>query len=109
MKAFRVGVFTLALLAVSFAFSTPSRAEIRWIDSVQTLARPAAFTSLGEHVAIDGNHIIALGRYEGGQQALLYRRNSNGQWVYRRSLVTWTGPPVRSSVAMRNGIAPNDV
>jgi len=105
MKAFRVGVFTLALLAVSFAFSTPSRAEIRWIDSVQTLARPAAFTSLGEHVAIDGNHIIALGRYEGGQQALLYRRNSNGQWVYRRSLVTWTGPPVRSSVAMRNGIA----
>src|SRR6187549_2844672 len=71
MKAFRVGVFTLALLAVSFAFSTPSRAEIRWIDSVQTLVRPAAFTSLGEHVAIDGNHIIALGRYEGGQQALL--------------------------------------
>ena len=52
MKVFRAGTFALALLAVSFAFSTPSRAEIRWIDPVQTLPRPAAFTLLGEHVAI---------------------------------------------------------
>ena len=105
MKVFRAGVFALALLAVSFAFSTPSRAEIRWIDPVQTLPRPAAFTLLGEHVAIDGGYIIAIGGYEGVRQALLYRRNSNGQWVYRRSLVTWTGPYMRASVAMRNGIA----
>jgi hypothetical protein len=103
MKTFRV--FSLASLVLACAFSTPSRAEIRWIDPVQTLPRPAAFTRLGEHVAIDGGHIIALGAYEGGQEALLYRRNSNGVWVLRRSLVTWTGPYVRSDVAMRNGIA----
>src|SRR5688572_3935419 len=105
MKLFRIGVFTLALLAVSFAFSTPARAEIRWIDPVQSLARPATFTLLGERVAIDGNHIIAIGGYEGVRQALHYRRNSNGQWVLRRALVTWTGPYLRSSVTMRNGIA----
>jgi hypothetical protein len=105
MNVFRVGLSASALLAVSLAFSTPARAEIRWIDPVQTLTRNADFTFLGEHVAIDGGHIIALGGYEGGQQALLYRRNSNGQWVFRRSLVTWTGPYVRSDVAMRNGIA----
>ena len=105
MKVFRAGAFALALLAVSLAFSTPSRAEIRWIDPVQTLPRPAEFTLLGEHVAIDGDYIIAIGGYEGGRQALLYRRNSDGTWVLRRSLVTWTGPYMRASVTMRNGIA----
>jgi hypothetical protein len=105
MKAYRAGAVALAVLAVSFAFSTPARAEIRWIDPVQTLARPATFTFLGEHVAIDGNHIIAIGGYEGVRQALHYRRNSSGQWALRRSLVTWTGPYMRASVAMRNGIA----
>ena len=40
-----------------------------------------------------------------GRQALLYRRDSHGHWSYRRSLVTWTGPYMRASVAMRNGIA----
>ena len=39
------------------------------------------------------------------RQALLYRRNSDGTWVLRRSLVTWTGPYMRASVTMRNGIA----
>ena len=105
MKVFRTGVFALALLAVSFAFSTPSRAEIRWIDPVQALDRPPAFTLLGEHVAIDGGHIIVIGGYEGVRQALLYRRDSRGWWVLRRSLVTWTGPYMRASVTMRNGIA----
>ena len=105
MKVFRAGVFALALLAGSFAISTPSRAEIRWIDPVQTLAPPAASTFTASDVAIDGDHIIALGGYEGGQQALHYRRNSNGQWVYRRSLLNWIDHNVRSDVAMRNGIA----
>jgi hypothetical protein len=105
MKLFRAGIYALASLAVTFAFSTPSRAEIRWIDPVQTLSQPAGFTFLGERVAIDGGYIIALGGYEGGQQALLYRRNSNGVWIFRRSLVTWNGPYTRSSVAMRNGLA----
>ena len=53
---------------------------------------------------VTGQHIIVLAGYEGGQQALLYRRSSsNGQWVYRRALVTWTGAVLR--VAMKNGIA----
>ena len=108
MQAFRVGVFTLASLVLSFAFSPPAWADIRPISPVQTLTRPPApaFTGFGEDVAIDGGHIIVLASYEGGQQALLYRRNiSNGQWVYRRALVTWTGAYVQPAVAMKNGIA----
>jgi hypothetical protein len=108
MKSFRAGVFTVASLAVSFAFSAPAEAEVRSIDPVQMLTRPTTrtYTRWGEDVAIDGGYIIVLGEYEGGEQALLYRRNnSNGQWVFRRVLVTWTGSSVRSSVTMRNGIA----
>jgi hypothetical protein len=108
MKTFRVGVFALTSAAVSFAYSALAVADIRSIDPVQTLTRPAtqAYTSWGTDVAVDGGYIIVLGGYEGGQQALLYRRNnSNGQWVFRRALVTWTGPSLRSSVVMRNGIA----
>ena len=108
MKTFRVGVFTLASLALSLALSTSALADVRSIDPAQTLARPpgSAFTFWGQDVAIDGGYIIVLGGYEGGQQALLYRRsNSTGQWVYRRALVTWTGASVRASVAMKNGIA----
>ena len=108
MKAFRVGVFTLASLVLSLALSTPALADVRSIDPAQTLARPpgSAFTYWGQDVAIDGGHIIVLAGYEGGQQALLYRRsNSNGQWVFRRALVTWTGAYVRTGVAMKNGIA----
>ncbi|HEY5760148.1 MAG TPA: hypothetical protein VIU34_30205 [Steroidobacter sp.] len=108
MQAFRVGVFTLASLVLSFACSTPARADIRPISPVQTLPRPpaSAFLRFGEDVAIDSGHIIVLASYEGRQQALLYRRNnSNGQWVYRRALATWTGAYVQSAVAMKNGIA----
>ncbi|HEY5760149.1 MAG TPA: hypothetical protein VIU34_30210, partial [Steroidobacter sp.] len=108
MKTFRVGVFTLASLALSLALSPPALADVRGIDAAQTLARPpgSAFTYWGQDVAIDGGYIIVLGGYEGGQQALLYRRsNSTGQWVYRRALVTSTGASVRASVAMKNGIA----
>ena len=108
MKAFRVGAFTLASLAFSFALSAPALADVRSIDAAQTLARPGgpAFTYWGQDVAIDGGHIIVLAGYDGGQQALLYRRmNSNGQWGFRRALVTWTGAYVRTGVAMKNGIA----
>jgi hypothetical protein len=108
MQAFRVAVFTLASLALPFAFSPPASADIRPISPTQVLTRPpaAAFTRFGEDVAIDGGHIIVLANYDGGQQALLYRRNnSNGQFVYRRALVTWTGAYVQSAVAMKNGIA----
>ena len=105
MQAFRVGVFTLASLVLSY--SPSAWADIRPISLVQTLPRPpaSAFTRFGEDVAIDSGNIIVLAGYEGGQQALLYRRNSNGQWVYRRALVTWAGAQVQSNVAMKNGIA----
>jgi hypothetical protein len=108
MQTFRAGVFTLASLVLSFAWSPPAWADIRPISFVQTLPRPpgTSFTQFGADVAIDGGNIIVLAGYEGGQQALLYRRNnSNGQWVYRRVLVTWTGAYVQSAVAMKNGIA----
>ena len=105
MKAFR-GI-SLASLALSFALSTPALAEVRSIDPAQTLARPGgpAFTYWGQDVAIDGAHIIVLGAYDGGQQALLYQRISSGQWIFRRALVTWTGAYVRTGLAMKNGIA----
>jgi hypothetical protein len=102
---FRAGASALVLLAVAFAYPAPAHAEIRWLYGGQTLPRPAEFAFLGERIAIDGGHIIALGGYEGVQQALLYRRNRDGTWVLRRPLVTWNGPYVRYSVAMKNGIA----
>src|SRR6185295_5986315 len=101
-------IFALASLALAFSISTPTRADVRSIDAVQTLPRPAgsAYTSWGSDVAIDGGYIILLAGNEGSQQALLYRRSlSNGQWVFRHVLATYTGPFVRSDVAMKNGIA----
>jgi hypothetical protein len=107
MNALRVGVFTLVSLVLSGVLSTPTRADVRPLNVTQTLTRPPSptFTYWGQNVAIDGGYIIVVGAYDGGQQALLYRRNTGGQWVFRRALVTWTGPFVRASVAMRNGIA----
>jgi hypothetical protein len=108
MQAFRVGVFALVSLVLSVAYSPPAAADIRAISPVQVLARPAAsaFTRFGEDVAIDGGNIIVLASQEGRQQALHYRRNnSTGQWVYRRTLETWTGAHVEPDVAMKNGIA----
>jgi hypothetical protein len=99
-------VFTLASLALSFALSAPTRADNRSIDPVQTLPRPAGYTTWGTDVAIDGGFIIVLAGNEGSQQALLYRRNvSNGQWVFRRVLASYSGPYVRSDVAMKSGVA----
>ena len=72
MKTFRVSVFTLASLALSFALSTSAVADVRSIERAQSLARPpgSAFTDWGQDVAIDGGYIIVLAGYEGGQQAL---------------------------------------
>ena len=99
-------VFTLVTLAFSLAICAPARADVRSIDSVQTLPRPAGYTAWGQDVAIDGAYIIVLAFNEGSQCALLYRRSaSTGQWVYRRVLWTYSGPYVRYDVAMRNGIA----
>jgi hypothetical protein len=99
-------VFALVSLALSFAISAPTRADVRSIDPVQTLPRPSGYAAWGEDVAIDGGYIIVLAFNEGSQSALLYRRNvSNGQWVYRRVLWTYSGTYARFDVAMRNGIA----
>ena len=105
MNAMRIGLITLVL---SCLFSHSVQADVRQLNAVQTLTRPASptFTNWGQDVAIDGAHIIVLAAYDGGQQALLYRRSSStGQWSFRRVLATWTGPFVRAEVAMRNGIA----
>ncbi|HEV8442002.1 MAG TPA: hypothetical protein VGQ27_00935, partial [Steroidobacteraceae bacterium] len=102
----RACVLTLASLALAFAISTPARADVRSIDAVQTLPRPAGYTAWGTDVAIDGGYIIVLAGTDGSQSALLYRRNlSDGQWVFRHVLWTYTGPFVRSDVAMKNNIA----
>jgi hypothetical protein len=119
MTTCRVRVLTLASVVLSLALPMLTQADVRaLIDGIygptlaygptQTLTRPAGvvYTTWGNDVAVDGPYIIVLAGYDGGQQALLYRRSSsNGRWLYRRVLVTYTGPFVRSHVAMRNGIA----
>jgi len=119
MKTRRVRVFTFAAVVFSLALPILAQADVRaLIDGIygptlaygptQVLTRPAAveFTRWGTDVAVDGSYIIVLAGYAGGQQALLYRRSSSdGRWLYRRVLLTYTGPFVRSHVAMRNGIA----
>ena len=99
-------VFTLVSLAMSLAISAPTRADVRSIDAGQTLPRPASPATWYTAVAIDGGYLIVLASNEGSQRALLYRRSvSTGQWTYRRVLWTYSGPFVRSDVAMRSGIA----
>ena len=118
MKTCRLGVFSLASVVLSLAIPMLAQADVRaLIDGIygptlaygptQVLARPAGveFTRWGTDVAVDGSYIIVLADYAGGQQALLYRRSSDGRWLYRRVLESYTGPFVRSHVAMRNGIA----
>jgi hypothetical protein len=118
MKTCRVHMFTLASVVLSLALPMVAQADVRALmdgafgptltyGPIQTLTRPAGveFTRWGTDVAVDGAYIIVLASYTGGQQALLYRRSSDGRWVYRRVLVTYTGPVVRANVAMRNGIA----
>ncbi len=104
MKILRVAIFALA----SLALLSPAWSDVRTVQPVQTLARPAnqTFSLFGHGVAIDGGHLIVLIIYDGGQSALLYRRNSsNGQWVLRRTLLAVTGPFRNARVHMRNGIA----
>jgi YD repeat-containing protein len=76
---------------------------------VNELGRTTRFTydAAGRRIsAIDPLGTTMLAAYDGGQQALYYRRNNTGGlWVYRRVLASWSGPYVRSHVAMRNGIA----
>jgi hypothetical protein len=101
-------VFSLALLALSVAMSAPARADVRSIDPVQVLPVPPApaVTHYYSAVAIDGGYIIVTAVYAGVQQALLYRRSvSTGKWLYRRALVTYSGPYVRFSITMKSGIA----
>jgi hypothetical protein len=105
MNASRLGAFALA----SSALFGPAWAEVRSLAPAQTLPRPSTqtFASFAQGVAIDGGYIIVLAAYQGGQSALLYRRNvSDGQWTYRRTLLTVSPPvPVRGNVRMKNGIA----
>ncbi|HEV7606339.1 MAG TPA: hypothetical protein VGO61_03340 [Steroidobacteraceae bacterium] len=103
MKAFRIGACAL----VSLALLSPAWADVRTLHLTQKLAPPAnqTFTNWGQAVAIDGGAIVVVAAYEGGQAALLYQLGSNGKWNYRRVLTSVTGPLVRTSVRMKNGIA----
>jgi len=109
MKAFRVGLFALA----SLALLSPAWSDVRTLRPAQTLAQPPGqtFTKFGPDVAINGPYIIVLAaNYEGeqvtGQYALLYRRGSNGVWSYRRTLQSHSGPlAANMSVRMKNGLA----
>src|ERR1044072_1764097 len=61
----RTCVFTLASLAAALAMSAPPRADVRLIDSAQTLPRPSAgYAAWYAGVAIDGSYIIVLAHKE---------------------------------------------
>jgi hypothetical protein len=111
MSTFRIGFIALAASAVLSVFQQPAQADVRTLRPTQTLPRPAnsSYESFGFEVAIDGPHIIVLALDEGPvptYAALLYRRNnSDGRWVYMRTLVTATGAFWRVGVAMKNRIA----
>lgn len=110
MKTSRIAIFTLVCLLLL----GPAQAEVRTLPFPQLLEVPnvpdyQGFHIFGRDVAIDGGAIIALIQFQGGQAALLYRREgANGPWVFRRTLLTvgWSGrseDPVQ--VRMKNGIA----
>lgn len=103
MKALRVLAGTLA----SLALLGPAWADVRTLHFTQLLAPPPnqTFTVWGQAVAIDGNSILVVAAYEGGQAALLYQTEGNGNWTYRRVLTSVAGPLVRTSVRMKSGIA----
>ena len=66
---------------------------MRTLQPVQRLPNPpnSPYEHFGLSVAIEGSHIIVLAIDEGTTSrryaALLYRRNSDGSWAYRRTLV----------------------
>ena len=101
MNVHRAALVALASLTLSLVLQAPARADVRGIWSAQTLSRPASpeYYYFGQDVAIDGGHLIVLAAYEGGQHALLYRRNTNGTWVFRRALESHTGSFVSADVA----------
>jgi hypothetical protein len=104
MKIFRA----LAAMLASLALLAPAWADVRTISPTQTLARPAdrTFTHFAQGVAVDGAAIIVLAAYEGGQTALLYRRNSGSSvFTYRRALLSVSGPTVRAHVRMKSNLA----
>jgi hypothetical protein len=96
----------LAGTLVSLALLSPAWADVRTLTFSQRLTPPPdqTFTTWGQAVAIDGNSLLVVAAYEGGQAALLYQ-NASGNWTYRRVLTSVAGPLVRTSVRMKNGIA----
>ena len=111
MNVFRAGFLTLASLALLLAGPAPAQADVRSLHPTQTLPKPTnpSYQHFGVGLGVDGPHIIVLAMNENAagntHAALLYRRNSNGAWVYRRTLATATGFLVRNEVRMKNGIA----
>ena len=99
--------FCIALALSSFALMGQAWADVRTLHPVQHIDAPDGYTSFGQDVAIDGGQMIVLGRYNGGQAALLYRRDpSTNQFVYQRVLQSISATSVvGAEIAMKNGIA----
>jgi hypothetical protein len=112
MKPFRIGLATLIALALSSVFPHSARAEVHSIRPTQVLPEPTnpSYQYFGIGVAIHGSYIIVLALNPGETShtyaALLYRRNqSDGKWVFRRTLVTRNGAFASTNVRMKDGIA----
>jgi len=97
------------LLVVLVLAALPSIAgNVRTIFPAQQLLAPDPdYTFFGQAVTVDGNWAIVLADRPGGRVALLYFRESNGRWVYRRVMLDVAAAPesLRSGVEMKNGLA----
>jgi len=102
MKVLRILAGTLA----SVVLLSPAWADVRTLNPSFILMPPTdrTYTTFGQAVAVNGNSIIVVAAYDGGQAALLYRQ-TNGHWNFSRVLTSVAGPPVRTSVRMKNSIA----
>jgi len=113
MNTSRAGFLALASLALLWIRPAPAQADVRVLRPTQTLPKPTnpSYQHFGVGLAIDGPHIIvlAINEFTGTNShtyaALLYRRNSAGNWVFRRTLLTANGAFARNDVRMKNGIA----
>ena len=104
----------LGALLVALVFVPAAHARVHNVVSYQILQLPGAapLDDFPAHaVAIDGDFLVVIVDREGGRQAVLYRRGSDGQWAYSRVLLQSSAPAdqLRAGLAMKNGLAAIDL
>jgi hypothetical protein len=72
----------------SLCAASGALARVHTVRPAQYLTPPdASYEASGMATAINGDSIITIADRPGAREALLYRRNANGQWIFSRSLL----------------------